>query len=60
MIDLTPEEEKCILEDVYPFEGELVYSVDTTLVARIQEANLRVAQVVDEDSITKHDNEMEI
>ena len=49
LIALTPEDEKSILEAVYPFEGEQVYSVDTRLVAMVQAAKERTAKAVERE-----------
>lgn len=41
VMNISPSLDRLIEDAVRPYEGMMVYSVDTTLVARIQEANLR-------------------
>ena len=56
----TYTEQDCILAAVEPYEGQMVYSVDSALVARIQEANMQAKRGSIGDDAAKCENVMDL
>lgn len=56
--DWTFVEQELIIAVVEPYEGQMVYSMDTPLVARIQEANLKADMSTGGYIFEKNENEL--